>query len=144
MKTTKLILLLAFTALFANCGKPECESQEPGNILSLEERVQAAVAWNDFKNAADDNLNATQNEIDALRGKIYLATARDKVKIRRIINKNEYQLDKLRKSLYDHDVWFEKNINTYSDKNAEKIDAFKNDFQAKLNDINAEIDDCNC
>jgi hypothetical protein len=130
--------------LSVRCGKPDCDDTASGIPLTLDERVQSAVAWNEFKNTSNDQLDATQYKIDALRDKIYLAPAKDKVKIRRIINKNEYYLDKLRKSLYDYDVWFEKHINAYSDKDAEKIAKFEKRFHAELDRINTEIKDCNC
>ena len=141
MKTAAVFSLILL--LLCGCRKAQ-DDQETTVMLPLENREQAAADWNDFVKSADGELNAAQRKMDSLRDKIYLASARNKVNIRRVINKNEYILEKLRKELYDHNGWFESHIGSYTDENARKIEKFKTYFTKKIDGIKTEIDDCQC
>lgn len=145
-----VILSLFWLTLGAMCGCSKTQEENPKSDVSpqvavtAETRQNAVASWRQFGISADSRIAVTQRRIAAIRRNLFLATPKEKVKIRRITNKAEFRLIKLEIRLQEHERRFRENVNRYTDTDLKKLESFKKEFNVKIGDIDEALNNCRC
>ncbi len=114
--------------IVAGCSRSndgaKADSELSVDRLTPSEWEKTIRDWRAFRSKAEVSITTLQKRIDAIRDNIYQATVKDKVKIRRVLNKSEFHLTKLEVRIAQFDEHLYENRNSYTKADREKITNF--------------------
>lgn len=147
MKTI-LFLACGMAALLSACEKPDKLPESELSETELQTPISDAVRldfiedWQEFqKNAGASMLLATE-KLEKLEKQLYDGQTREQVKKRRIYNACSYRLEKLQTKRLKQGIKFRNKIDHYTVADRIKNESFRASFNAKLNQIHNELDQC--
>lgn len=147
MKTT-LFFACCMAVLLSACDKndslpesglSETELQTP---ISDSVRLHVIEDWQQFQKTSGESMLLATEKLNRLEKRLDDGQSTEKVKKRRLYNACSYRLEKLQTKRFRQGIKFRNKIDHYTEADRIKNESFRASFNAKLNQIHNELDQC--